>query len=180
MMKLLGSLLMFLLALVVCLCAGAVTWFMGYPTWVGWLAGALALLGVHYLGDRRSPRVVDPGTRPAVERIGVLRSEERKWGRGSLLLLVPLFLVGCARDEALSKVKPPEVVTVTVVKFREFPAWATKPLPVPVRKGTTVEAHLDERDQLNVYLRLANCHRALLLQLGRGEAVDPKTCGAVP
>ncbi len=74
----------------------------------------------------------------------------------------------------------PTTVTKVVEKDRDYPSWATEPLPEPQPIDSTLgalETSHRQRGDVNHY---SNCIRELLRRLGRGEDVDPKTCGEPP
>lgn len=87
----------------------------------------------------------------------------------TLVALAVLLLTACASGPVV-----PKIVRVPVVQYRALPEWATAPLAVPAQ-ADTVRQHLSREHALDSLLRRANCHRALLAKLDRGE--DVKDCG---
>lgn len=59
---------------------------------------------------------------------------------------------------------------------KPLPGWATIPLVLPPLKDGRVESHLRREHLLENILDLANCHRALIEKLARGEYADPEVC----
>lgn len=89
------------------------------------------------------------------------------------LLLTPLITAASCGN---TRPQLPETVEVVVEKYRDLPSWATDPLPIPhPADGTVGERVRSENDRGEVLL-LANCHRALLRKIEKGEQVDPKEC----
>lgn len=101
------------------------------------------------------------------------------------LLLVAVFapLLGggsCASAGGEKLPTLPQTVTKVVEVDRDYPSWATEPLPVPAPINGTLGALDTSHSQRGDVIRFGNCIRALLRQLGRGEDVDPNRCGTTP
>ena len=90
-----------------------------------------------------------------------------------LIALLCLLLTACPGE-----VRPnlPETVTLIAEKDRDFPSWSTEPLPEPAPANDTLGELARSHDARGGVNTLANCHRALMRQLQRGEDVDPKSC----
>lgn len=91
-----------------------------------------------------------------------------------LILIALLPALGFTACERRPNV--PEQVTVVVERYKRLPAWATDPLPVPVRADDTVESYVRSDNARGTVIDIANCHRHLLAKLDLGEAVDKREC----
>ncbi len=97
-------------------------------------------------------------------------------------LLVFALLCACMVLSACGPTKPnlPTTVTKIVEVDRDFPAWATEPLPEPAPANDTLGALNKSHEARGGVNTLANCHRKLMRQLEKGQAVDPKSCYTDP
>lgn len=98
--------------------------------------------------------------------------------RYSLIALLVLALAAC--DSVTVKPDMPDEVIVTVEKYKPLPEWATKRMPKPDRKGSTVASHLSHENALDAFADYLLCHRDLLAKLDKGEEVNPNACEPKP
>lgn len=95
--------------------------------------------------------------------------------RALALTLAMAVLSGCATTRC-PDIKAPGTVTLTVEKFRPLPAWATRPLVLPMPRANTVDEAVRLANERLKVAEVANCHRRLLAKLDAGEPVDAKEC----